>query len=102
MCQWNETGKSVPPGKMDLVTIMGQMGSMSPVDRFNNAKRPIPQIPKTPVVGVGDDAYYIETASPSINVRNGQSVFTLRISGPTGEQLKAALKTLAQKAASRT
>ena len=102
ICQWHEAGKSGFEGKMVQIDIMGQMGSMSPVDRFNNAKQPVPRINKTPVEGVGDDAYYIENpAFTSINVRRGTSAFELHVRGVPAPQLKPMLKTLAQQAAAK-
>jgi len=87
---------------MVQIDIMGQMGSLSPVDRFNNAKQPVPRMTKTPVEGVGDDAYYIENPSfPSINVRKGTSAFEVHVRGASAAQLKSILKTLVQQTASK-
>jgi hypothetical protein len=88
---------------------MGQVGSLSPVDRFNNAKQPVPRATKTPAAGVGDDAYYIYIENPgfmSINVRKGTSAFEVHLfgvhsRGASAEQLKPILTTHAQQAASK-
>jgi hypothetical protein len=101
-CQWHEVGKSSFDGKMVQIDIMGQMGTLSPIDRFNNAKQPVPRITKTLVEGVGDDAYYIENPSfTSINVRKGTSAFEVHVRGAAATQLKPILKILAQQAASK-
>ena len=85
---------------MVQIDIMGQIGSLSPVDRFNNAKRPAQNITKTPVGGVGDDAYYIETSMfTSMNVRKGNSAFEIHVRGAS--DIKTVLKTLAQEAVSK-
>jgi hypothetical protein len=48
-----KSGSPLFDGKMVQIDIMGQMGSLSPVDRFNNAKQPVPRMTKRPVEGVG-------------------------------------------------
>jgi len=99
-CQWYEPGKTGLQGKMVQIDIMGQIGSLSPVDRFNNAKRPVQNITKTPVGGVGDDAYYIETPMfTSMNIRKGNSAFEIHVRGAS--DIKTVLKTLAQEAVSK-
>ena len=99
-CQWYEPGKTGFEGKMVQIDIMGQIGSLSPVDRFNNAKRPAQNITKMPVGGVGDDAYYIETSMfTSMNIRKGNSAFEIHVRGAS--DIKAVLKTLAQEAVSK-
>jgi len=42
--------------KRVVLSICTQIGSLNPVERFNNAKTPIKSITKVPVTGVGDDA----------------------------------------------
>ena len=101
-CQWYEVGKSGFDGKMVEIDIMGQTGNLSPVDRFNNAKQPVPGMTRTPVAGVGDDAYYIENPGfRSINVRKGTAAFEVHVHGASAAQAKQILKRLAQQAASK-
>lgn len=58
------------------------MGSLSPVDTFNNVKRPVEGITKTPVGGVGDDAVYVTTGRvASLYVMKGDIGFPARVSG---------------------
>ena len=93
MCQWTSAQAFVQ------LDIMGQMGSLSPTDRFNNAKSPVGGITKTPIGGVGDDAYYITNVSgTSLNVRKGNSAFEIRVRGVPADQIKAVEKSLAQEA----
>lgn len=90
MCQWEPSDLSGPKGKRVLLTLFGQMGSLSPVDRFNNSKRAISGIAKASVSGVGDDAVFIPTLGVALNVRSGTSVFQIRVSGAalSEEQVK--------------
>ena len=82
MCQWEQSGASFAKATRVLLTVFGQMGSMSPVDRFNNSKAAIGGITKTPVTGVGDDAVFISTMGVALNVRSGSSAFQVRVNGP--------------------
>jgi hypothetical protein len=95
MCQW----KSVSGKKNVLLTVFGQMGSLSPVDRFMNSKKEVEGIAKTPATGVGDEAIFIQvTSGPSLNVRSKSSAFQIRVggSGVSEDQAKQTEKTLAQ------
>jgi len=87
MCQWEQSGAKAT--RVSL-TVFGQMGSLSPVDRFNNSKAAIGGITKTPVTGVGDDAVFISTMGVALNVRSGSSAFQVRVNGPglMPEQIK--------------
>jgi len=93
-CEWSQPGAGVG-GKGVLVEILGPMGSMKPVDRFNTVKAPVPRIVKTPVSGLGDDAVYVETAGAALYVKKGDFVFEIRIHGFPLEEIKAKEKTLA-------
>lgn len=101
-CLWQEAGKSSFAGKMVEIDIMGQVGSLSPIERFNNAKQPVPGMTKPPLEGVGDDAYYIENPRfTSLNVRKGNLAFEVHIGGVAPEQRRPLLKSLAQLAVSK-
>jgi hypothetical protein len=93
-CEWSQPGAGVG-GKGVLVEILGPMGSMTPVDRFNTAKMPVPRIVKTPVSGLGDDAVYVETSGAALYVKKGNFVFQIRVHGFPLEEIKAKEKTLA-------
>jgi hypothetical protein len=105
MCVWYEPGGSAakPSAKRVLLDVFGQMGSLTPVDRFNNGKTPIKGIKKNPVSGVGDDAYSIVTPGigPGLNVKKGNSAFQIRVYGSTPDQIEALEKTLAQAVAAK-
>jgi hypothetical protein len=76
--------------------MFGQIGKLTPAERFENAKTPVEGITKTPVSGVGEDAYYIESGlNTSLYVRKGASVFQMIVFGFSKEQVKTMEKTLA-------
>lgn len=90
MCQWEQSDASGPNSKRVLLTVFGQMGSLTPVDRFNNSKTQVRGVAKDPVSGVGDDAVFISTMGLALNVRSGAAAFQIRVSGAklTQDQLK--------------
>ena len=95
MCEW----KSAAGNNSVMLTVFGQMGSLSPLDRFMNSKKEVAGITKTPANGVGDDAIFIQVmGGPSLNVRSKSSAFQIRVSGSglSEDQAKQAEKTLAQ------
>jgi hypothetical protein len=108
VCQWIAAGPSPGHGKTLQVDIMGQIGNMSGVDRFNAAKQKIGNQSKTPITGVGDEAYYVNddpkfpvSNFTSINVRKGNTAFNVHLSGMKVAEVLPILKTLAQQAASK-
>jgi len=90
ICQWEQSDAIAPNSKRVLLTIFGQMGSLSPVDRFNNSKTQVRGVTKDPVSGVGDDAVFISTMGLALNVRSGAAAFQIRVSGAklTQDQVK--------------
>jgi hypothetical protein len=94
ICGW---GKQGPGGKRVVVSIYTQMGSRTPVDRFNAAKTPVKGITKTAVSGVGDDA--VSATTPGFGTglifRKGASAFDVRVYGFPPDQINAKEKTLA-------
>jgi hypothetical protein len=58
-CSWYEGGKTSLVGKRVSLIILGTMGSLTPVQQFNNAKTPIQGVTKAPVTGVGNDAFFM-------------------------------------------
>jgi hypothetical protein len=98
-CQWTQAGQSGQGGKRVMIIIVGPMGSMSPADRFESAKKPVQGFTKTPVSGIGDEACYVEArANTSLYVKKGKSVFQIFVYGFPPDQAKAMEKTLAQQA----
>src|SRR5947209_2648176 len=91
ICVWNGEG-----GKRVTLTIYTQVGSRSPMDRFNTAKTDVPGVTKTPVSGVGDEAFYSEARSLTVLVvRKGNTPFNVEMRGFPVEQLKEKEKELA-------
>jgi hypothetical protein len=96
-CQWSQSNGGVR-AKSAFLEILGPMGKLTPVDRFNTAKAPVGKIVKTPVSGLGDDAVFVETMGVGLYVKKGNSVFLVRVSGFPLEDAKAKEKALAQQA----
>ena len=96
-CGWEVPGQKNSDRKRVVLNIYIQMGSRTPVQRFNTAKTPIQGITKEPVTGVGDDAIFATTPGfgTGLIFRKGNAAFDLRIYGFTVEQIKAKEKTLA-------
>jgi len=97
-CWWSQPGVSIMTSKRAFLDIFGPIGRFSPVDRFNNGKTPVHGVTKTPISGIGDDAYYITSGGlgTGLNVRKGSSAFQIRVYGFSLDQIKAMEKTLAQ------
>ena len=83
LCGWGEPNDPDPNGKHVLLTIYRAVGKISPVERFENGKTPIQGIDKTPVSGIGDDAYFIDTPGfgVGLNVKKGTFVFQVKVFG---------------------
>jgi hypothetical protein len=97
MCGWSQAGHHGPSDKKVVLTLYTQMGTRTPVDRFNTAKTPIQGVTKTPVSGIGDEAFY-STASglgTALVVRKGNTPFHVDVNGLSVEQVKEKEKTLA-------
>jgi hypothetical protein len=73
LCTWREQG--VPAGTERNITV-----SLMTVKSFDNGKTPMTGITKTPVSGVGDDAYFIEPRgmAAGLSVRKGDICFQVR------------------------
>jgi hypothetical protein len=84
--------------KRVVLSIYTQMGSRTPLQRFNAAKTPVQGITKESVSGVGDDAIFATTPGLGTGLifRKGDAAFDLRVYGFAIDQLKAKEKTLAQ------
>jgi hypothetical protein len=98
LCGWGEPNDPNHSGKHVLLTLYRAVGKLSPVERFENGKTPIQGIAKTPVRGLGDDAYFIDTPGfgLGLNVKKGNSAFQVKVFGFSPEQIKAFEMTLAQ------
>lgn len=98
LCGWGEPNDPSHSGKHVLLTLYRAVGKISAVERFENGKTPIEGIAKTPVRGVGDDAYFIDTPGfgLGLNVKKGSSAFQVKVFGFSPEQIKAFEMTLAQ------
>ena len=97
-CGWAEPSDRMHRGKHVVLEVFSANGSLTPVDRFNKDKAPARRITKTPVTGVGDDAYFITTPGlgTGLNVRKGSSVFQLRVNGFPPDQIQTIEKVLAK------
>jgi hypothetical protein len=99
-CGWSQPNDANHTGKRVVFDVFGPIGKLTPMDRFTNGKTPIKGITKTPVSGIGDDAYFITTPGlgTGLNVKKGNSVFQIRVYGFSQDQIEAMEKALAQDA----
>ena len=101
-CRWGVPGEGSFGSKRVLLHMIGPIGKLTPAERFENAKKPVQGITKTPVSGVGDDAYYIESGlNTSLYLKKGSSVLQIIVFGFSAEQIKAMEKALGQEAAAK-
>jgi len=103
VCQWSQPGDTSLGRKRVLVNLFGPIGKLTPADRFANEKAPVPGITKTPISGVGEDAFYIThpVTGTGLTVKKGSSVFRINIYGFSPDQTKTMEKTLALDALSK-
>jgi hypothetical protein len=98
LCEWSQPGKTLG-GKRVLLNIVEPMGTLTPAQRFETIKTPVPVkgITKTPISGLGDDAVYGQTGQfTELTVKKGDFVFQIKVNGFPVEEVKAKEKTLAQ------
>lgn len=98
LCGWGEPNDPSHSSKHVLLTIYRPVGKLSPVERFENGKTPVQGIEKTPVSGVGDAAYYIDTPGfgLGLNVKKGTFVFQVKVFGFSPQMTKSFENSLAQ------
>ncbi len=98
MCGWSEPGGPTMIAKRVSLTL-------STMHSFTRGKTPFQGITKTPVKGIGDDAYYVTASGlgTTLSVKKGNAAFSISVkgSGYTLDQIKAMEKTLAQKAVAK-
>jgi hypothetical protein len=95
-CVWPLPGQGSSSHTRVVLYLLGVVGTLTPTQRFDRYAQQFASV-KTPVSGLGDDAFYV--ASPlntSIYVRKGSSVFQVIVFGVTAEKIKAIEKTLAE------
>ena len=99
LCGWEVPGDKGLDRKRVVLSIYTQMGSRTPLQRFETAKTPVQGITKEPVSGVGDDAIFATTPGlgSGLIFRKGDAAFDLRVYGFPVDQLKAKDKELAQR-----
>jgi hypothetical protein len=104
ICGWARAHDNSPNGKRVLLTVYETLGELSPTDRFTQGKTPSSGVTKTPLSGVGDDAYYVDTTGFGIGltVKKANFVFQVRVYGFSPSQTKAVEKTLAQDIVGKT
>ena len=97
MCGWEVTGQHSMNRKRVVLSIYTRIGSLTPLERFKNAKTPMGGIEKEPVSGVGDDAIFVTTPGfgTGLIFREGDGAFDLRVYGFPIDQVKAKEKSLA-------
>ena len=96
-CQWSPSAPDASNSKRVTIDIFEAVENRSPADRFENAKKEVRGVTKTPVSGVGDEAFYSESRVNTIlYVKKGSFVFQIIVAGFPTEQNKAMEKTLAQ------
>lgn len=97
LCGWEAPGQKGSERKRVVLSIYTQMGSLTPVQRFNTAKMPMQGITKEPVSGVGDDAVFATTPGfgTGLIFRKGDAAFDLRVYGFPIDQTKTKEKKLA-------
>jgi hypothetical protein len=97
MCGWEVAGQHSMNRKRVVLSIYTRIGSLTPLDRFKNAKTPMAGIEKEPVSGVGDDAIFVTTPGfgTGLIFRKGDGAFDLRVYGFPIDQVKAREKNLA-------
>jgi hypothetical protein len=98
LCGWGEPNDPDHSGKHVLLTIYRAVGKISPVERFENGKMPIQGIEKTPVSGIGDEAYFIDTPGfgLGLNVKKGSFAFQVKVFGFSPQMTKMIENSLAQ------
>jgi hypothetical protein len=98
LCGWGEPNDPRHEGKHVLLTLYRAVGKISPIERFENGKMPIGGIAKTPVSGIGDDAYYIDTPGfgLGLNVKKRSSAFQVKVFGFSPELTKTLERALAE------
>jgi hypothetical protein len=91
LCGWAPPGGPTINGRKVVL-------SLKTTEAFNIGKTPIKGIIKTPVSGIGDDAYYTTASGlgTNLSVRNGDVAFNIALHGDFPvDQIKAKEKTLA-------
>lgn len=98
LCGWEVPGEKSMDRKRVVLSIYTQMGSRTPVQRFNAAKTPMQGITKEAVSGLGDDAIFATTPGLGTGLifRKRDAAFDLRVYGFPIDQLKVKEKALAQ------
>lgn len=98
LCGWEVPGQKGMDRKRVVLSIYTQIGSLTPVQRFNAAKTPIKGITKEPTSGVGDDAVFVTTPGfgTGLIFRKGDAAFDLRAYGFPLDQVEAKEKILAK------
>lgn len=101
-CEWSQSAQGASNPKRVILDIFEAVENRSPADRFENAKKEVRGVTKTPVSGVGDEAFYSESRVNTIlYVKKGSFVFQIIVAGFSAEQIKDMEKALAQAVAAK-
>lgn len=97
LCGWDVPGEKRLDRKRVVLNIYTQIGSLTPIQRFNNAMTPITGITKVPVTGVGDAALFATTPGLGTGLifRKGDAAFDLRVYGFPLDQVEEKERALA-------
>jgi hypothetical protein len=97
LCGWEIPGDKGVNRKRVVLSIYTPLGGLTSIERFNNAKTPVPGITKEPVSGVGDEALFAMTPGLGTGLifRKGERAFDMRVYGFPKDQIKAKEKELA-------
>ena len=96
-CAWTEANGPKSTHKRIDLTLQDAQG-------FAIGKTPVPKMTKTPVSGIGDDAYYAEGfGMTTLSAKKGSAAFVIIVRGEglSTDQKKALEKLLAQDALAR-
>jgi len=91
MCGWSEPSGATITNKRVTLTL-------STTKSHDAGKQPYQGITKTPVSGIGDDAYYVTASGlgTALNVKKSAEAFSVSVKGKfTIDEVKAMEKTLA-------
>jgi hypothetical protein len=102
LCNWSQPSEGSAGGKRVLMVLFGPIGGLTPAERFANAKKPVTGITKTPVNGIGDDAFLMVSGiGTSLYVKKGDSVIQIKVSSFPEVDVEKIEKALARDAVSK-
>jgi hypothetical protein len=97
ICVWAAATDPMHKGKHASLSFLVPLGSRTPKLRFETGKTPVSGVPKAPVSGIGDDAYYttLSGLGTTLSVLKGETAFQIIVAGFADADVKAKEQTLA-------